>query len=100
MGPERQSMGTLYLDCTVENWPHQGQSAVVSQMLVDSGIDHTWVPAKVLESIGVQRQKKDLAFTMANGTTITRSVGFAVIRYSSFFTVDEIVFGEPGDLAL
>ena len=69
-------------------------------MLVDTGSEHTWVSAKLLESIGVDRQKKDLAFVMANGATITRSVGFAVIRFGSFFTVDEIVFGEPGDLAL
>jgi predicted aspartyl protease len=93
-------MGTFYLDCKIENWPDVAKSAIVSQMLVDSGSEHTWVPAKVLESIGVQRQKKDMAFQMANGQQITRSIGFAVVRYGSFFTVDEVVFGEEGDLSL
>jgi predicted aspartyl protease len=37
---------------------------------------------------------------MANGMTITRSVGFAVIRVNDCFTVDEVVFAEKGDLIL
>jgi len=27
-------------------------------------------------------------------------VGFAIIRLDSFLTIDEVVFGEPGDLAI
>lgn len=38
--------------------------------------------------------------SMANGQKITRSVGFAIIRYDKFFTVDEVVFAEKGDLLL
>ena len=37
---------------------------------------------------------------MANGTCITRAVGFAVIRVNDAFTVDEVVFAEKGDLIL
>jgi hypothetical protein len=37
---------------------------------------------------------------MASGQEITRSVGFAIVRVGAFFTIDEIVFAEPGDLAL
>jgi hypothetical protein len=37
---------------------------------------------------------------MANGPTITRGVGFAIIRLEDFFTVDEVVFAEKGDLSL
>ena len=37
---------------------------------------------------------------MANGQQVTRSVGFAIIRLDKFFTVDEVVFAEKGDLAL
>jgi len=35
---------------------------------------------------------------MANGQEITRSAGFAIIRCGKFFTVDEVIFAEPGDL--
>jgi predicted aspartyl protease len=37
---------------------------------------------------------------MVNGQLITRSVGFAIIRLDSYFTVDEVVFAEKGDLLL
>jgi predicted aspartyl protease len=93
-------MGTFYLDCVIENHADPKQSASVPQMLVDTGSEHTWVQARVLESIGVIRQKKDLAFQMANGQTITRSVGFAVVRCGQFFTIDEVAFAQPGDMSL
>jgi predicted aspartyl protease len=94
------SMGTFHVDCTVESVADRARSAVVARMLVDSGSEHTWVPMKVLESLGVGREKKDLTFVMANGQRITRSVGFAVLRVNDFVTVDEVVFGEEGDLSL
>ena len=37
---------------------------------------------------------------MANGQQITRSVGFAIVRVDKFFTVDEVVFAEKGDMLL
>jgi len=69
-------------------------------MLVDTGSEYTWIPERTLESIGVNREKKDVEFIMANGTRITRSVGFAIVRVDRNFTVDEVVFAEKGDLIL
>jgi predicted aspartyl protease len=69
-------------------------------MLVDTGSEYTWVSSKVLEKLDVKREKKDVRFMMANGEVITRSVGFAIVRYDKFFTVDEVVFAEQGDLHL
>ena len=37
---------------------------------------------------------------MAKGQLVTRSVGFAIIRLDKYFTVDEVVFAEKGDLLL
>ena len=37
---------------------------------------------------------------MANGSIITRSIGFAIIRVEKYFTIDEVVFAEKGDLIL
>jgi predicted aspartyl protease len=37
---------------------------------------------------------------MAHGEVVTRSVGFAILQVGSNFTIDEVVFAEPGDLAL
>jgi predicted aspartyl protease len=69
-------------------------------MLVDTGSEYTWAPAKSLEKIGIDREKKDVLFVMANGQHVSRSVGFAIIRLDKHFTIDEVVFAEKGDLLL
>ena len=93
-------MGTFLVRCKIENVADREKSAVMTKMLVDAGSEYTWVPATTLEKIGIQREKKDVEFVMANGQLITRSVGFAVIRLDKYFTVDEVVFAEKGDLLL
>jgi predicted aspartyl protease len=93
-------MGTFHVGCKLENHIDRSQSVRVPRVLVDSESEYTWMPAKTLEKIGVAREKKDLVLTMANGQTITRSVGFAILRVEKNFTIDEVVFAEPGDLTL
>jgi predicted aspartyl protease len=92
-------MGTFYTQIRIQNLLNRDREIAVDQALVDTGSEYTWVDGGLLESIGVNR-KKDLAFTMANGQQITRSMGFAIVRSGNFFTVDEVVFAEPGDLQL
>ena len=93
-------MGTFKIKCKVENITKRDKSAVIPQMLVDTGSEYTWVSEQILEKLDVQREKKDLRFVMANGQVITRSVGFAILRYDKYFTVDEVVFAQKGDLQL
>ncbi|MEK7731760.1 MAG: retroviral-like aspartic protease family protein [Planctomycetota bacterium] len=93
-------MGTFHAKCRIENTVERSRSAMVSKMLVDSGSEYTWIPATTLERIGVEQEKKDLTFVMANGQQVTRSVGFAIIRVNGYFTIDEVVFAEKGDLSL
>ena len=93
-------MGTFHTRCQIENPAHRTKRAAMPSILVDTGSEYTWVPARMLERLAISREKKDVRFVMANGQEITRSVGFAIIRLDKFFTIDEVVFGEPGDLAL
>jgi predicted aspartyl protease len=93
-------MGTFHTSCTVENQVDRSKSVRVRKLLVDTVSDVTWIPAPLLEKIGVKREKKDLSIVMENGQTITRSVGFAILRIGPHFTTDEVVFAEPGDLLL
>ena len=74
--------------------------AAIPKLLVDTGSEYTWVPETTLDKLGIKREKKDLEFTMANGQNVTRSVGFAIVRVDKYFTVDEVVFAEKGDLLL
>ncbi len=92
-------MGTFYVGCFVENHVDRSRRARVGKLLVDTGSD-TWIPETALTRIGVTEEKKDLAFVMANGKTVTRSVGFAIIRVGRHFTIDEVVFARKGDLTL
>jgi len=96
---ESQTMGTFKVNCTIENVAERGRCVPVAGF-VDPGSEYTWVPATVLEQLGVAREKKDLVFVMANGRHITRSTGFAIVRTGTDFTVDEVVFAEQGDLCL
>jgi predicted aspartyl protease len=93
-------MGTFSVPCRVSNVVDRSRSAELPEVLVDTGSEYTWAPEKMLDEIGVAREKKDLQFVMANGQVITRSVGFAIVHVANSFTVDEIVFAEPGDLLL
>ena len=93
-------MGTFYVGTRIENASDRGKGVSIPKLLVDTGSEYTWVAGATLEKLGIKREKKDLAFVMANGQLITRSVGFAIVRVDKAFTVDEIVFAEPGDMSL
>jgi hypothetical protein len=93
-------MGVFQLDCEVVNVSDPSRSSVVPELLVDTGSELAWLPESVRHRVGVRIVKKDLPFLMAYGQMITRSTGYAILRGSGFETVDEVVFGRPGDLAL
>ena len=93
-------MGTFYTECRIENHIHRKKTTRISKLLVDTGSEHTWVLEKTLEKIGVTLEKKDISFILANGQTVTRNVGFAIVRIGKYFTIDEIVFAQDGDMQL
>lgn len=93
-------MGTFRVGCRIQHIADRAKVVKVERLLVDTGSDYTWLPRDVLTKLGVERVKKDIQFTMANGQTITRTVGYVIIHCDKFQTVDEVVFAEPGDLSL
>ncbi len=93
-------MGTFHVAALVENHTDRKKSVRVAKLLVDTGSEHTWLPESILEKIGVKREKKDVSFMMVNGRIVTRSIGFAIVHVDKYFTIDEVVFAEKGDLAL
>jgi len=93
-------MGTFYVGCKVENHQDPKKAAVVQRLLVDTGSEFTWLPADVLERIGIGTAKKDLLIQMANGQIVTRNVGYAILRVDKYETTDEVVFAQRGDLSL
>jgi predicted aspartyl protease len=93
-------MGTFSVPCRISNIVDRSRFVDLPQLWVDTGSEYTWVTDKVLEQLGIDREKKDLHFVMANGEQVTRSVGFAILHVEGSFTIDEVVFAEPGDLLL
>ena len=72
---------------------------MVPNVLVDTGAELSWIPAAILESLGVER-RKHWRFRQEDGSIVERWAGWAGIYLAETSTVDEIVFGEPGDLIL
>src|SRR5882672_7584005 len=93
-------MGVFYVDCTVENMAAPEKSAVIEQLIVDTGSEFTWIPSEVLSTVGVDVLKRDVEVVKANGEIISRDIGYAILRVNEFETVDEIVFAQRGDLNL
>lgn len=93
-------MGIFYAKCKIENPVDRSKSTVIPKLMVDTGSEYTWVTRKTLEKLGIEHEKKDMQFIMANGQVVTRNIGFAIIRHDKYFTIDEVVFAEKGDLLL
>ena len=96
----KEEVGTFYTLARIESVDDRTKAIEVPRLLVDTGAEFTWIDSATLESIGIRREKKDYKFVTATGQEITRAVGFAIIRLGEAFTIDEVVFGQPGDLQL
>ena len=92
-------MGTFRVDVELENPAHPGQRRTISSVLVDTGAELTWVPAQILESLGVERNNK-WRFRQADGSILERWTGSVSVYVAGKRAGDEVVFGEPGDLVL
>ena len=94
-----EEMGSFRVDIEVENPARRGEKRTLRSVLVDTGAELSWVPASVLESLGIERHTK-WHFRQANGTVLERWAGGAVVHVAGKRTHDDVVFGEPGDLVL
>ena len=73
-------MGSFSVECSIQSLTKGGQAVAIADVTVDTGSKYTWLPAEDLLRAGITIAKKDLAFLLANGTTITRDVGYAFVR--------------------
>lgn len=92
-------MGTFRADIELENPASPGERRHVHSLLVDTGSELTWVPAPLLESLGIVRVKR-LSFRQATGQIVERWTGGATVFAAGTLTLDDVVFGEPGDQSL
>jgi predicted aspartyl protease len=92
-------MGTFRVDVEIENPVRPGEKRVLRSVLVDTGAELSWFPTDLLQSLRIERVKV-WHFRQADGTVLTRWTGGASVYLAGTRTLDEVVFGEPGDLVL
>ena len=71
-------VGTFRTDVELENPAQSGERRLVSSVLVDTGSELSWIPAPVLESLGIKRFKL-WRFRQADGTALERWAGAAIL---------------------
>jgi predicted aspartyl protease len=92
-------MGIFRVTIGVENVAQRGVVRYVADALVDTGSELTWIPREVLQSLGINVERRR-SFIVADGRRVERDIGYAVVHAGESATVDEVVFAEESDFAL
>ncbi len=92
-------MGTFRVPVQIANIATPAHRVELGAVLVDTGAELSWFPATVLESLGIAREKV-WRFRQVDGSVLQRSTGYVKLFVAGTETVDEVVFGEPGDIVL
>ena len=93
------AMGILRTTIAVEHPARRGTVVELSDVIVDTGSEYTWVPQPVLETIGLAPERV-VEFVTSDGRHVERGVGFANIVVAGISTPDVVVFAARGDLIL
>jgi len=94
-----EEMGTFRVGLELANPARPSEWRTLESVLVDTGAELSWFPVLVLESLGIERIKR-WRFRQADGTVLARWTGGVIVRVAGIETLDEVVFGEAGDLVL
>jgi predicted aspartyl protease len=89
-------MVTLRTTILVENVERRGAARAIEHVLVDNASELTWIPRAILESLGV-RVERFQGFLLADGRTVYRRLGIALVHAGGSNAPDFVVFAEPGD---
>ena len=92
-------MGTFRVDIEIENPMRPGERRAVKAALVDTGAELSWIRARILESLGIERYNK-WRFRQADGSVLERWAGPTFVHVAGRRATDDVIFGEPGDLVL
>ena len=92
-------MSAFKVSLSARNPKHEEMSTPPLEVLVDTGSELSWLPADALRNAGITPRRKRL-FATAAQQKVARDVGYAILCAEGYETNDEVVFGEPGDMAL
>jgi len=92
-------MSMFKVSMVARNTKDESLVSPATEVVVDTGSELTWLPKDLLAGIQVSPVRKR-SFSTATKQMITRETGYAIVSAEGFETVDEVVFAEPGDMAL
>ena len=82
------NMGSFRIDVELESTTRPGARRTVRALLVETGSELSWIPADILESMGIARLKA-LRFRQATGAIVERWTGVVMMYAAGSVTVDE-----------
>ena len=91
--------GIFRTTIAVENPLRAGTLHELTDVMVDTGSEYTWIPRAVLESLGLE-PKRAARFETADGRVLERQVAFANVFAGGTSAPDIVVFAERGDMTL
>jgi predicted aspartyl protease len=92
-------MGSFYVSVGIESLTRRREQRTLDQVLVDTGSELTWIPAPVLEELGVEAEGVQ-RFIIADGRVLERRLGMAIVHAEGERAPDWVVFAEEGDMTL
>ncbi|MCG2691338.1 aspartyl protease family protein [Microgenomates group bacterium] len=91
-------MGMTTISATVRNL-NRPSKKITANFLVDTGASFTVLPNKFVKKLGL-KPKKTQSFSLADGTTVTRKLGFAMVEINGDKSPSMVVLGEKNDSPL
>lgn len=89
-------MGITYIEGQVRG--PEGREAQI-RFLVDSGATYSVLPQATWQAIDLKAQRR-MTFTLADGTTVERSISEAYLTLPQGQAHSPVILGEPNDEAL
>jgi clan AA aspartic protease len=91
-------MGITTISATITNLTDPKKKAT-EKFLVDTGTTYTVVPYDISRKLGIKPEKTQ-EFIMADGTSVKRKLGHAMVEIDGDKAPSIVVIGEKGDSAL
>ena len=92
-------LGIFRTTIGIENVSQRGHIQELTDTLVDTRNEFSWIPRAVLESLGIRPERRQ-RFIVADGKSVERELGYAIIHAGGTSTADDVVFAEEGDFEL
>ncbi len=71
----------------------------LADVMVDTGSEYNWIPASVLEQLGIEPERID-RFETADGRVLERPIAFALVFAGGRSAPTIVVRAEPADMIL